>query len=194
MSTKGSAAARPRETAPPAQRAPVVGPTALPVGASSRSLLSRPKPKASTSSLVATDFIRLYQTGPIERVQLVKSGFEARSVEHVARCMNVTKDRLASTIGIARATVDRKVREGKVLSPEESERLLGVSRLVGQVQALVEESGDAAGFDAAAWVAGWLEQPLPALAGQRPADFMDTTEGQRLVANLVARAQSGAFA
>jgi len=72
--------------------------------------------------------------------------------------------------------------------------VLGMGRLVGQVQRMVEESGRPEGFDAAAWVARWMERPVPALAGRRPAELMDTAEGQALVANVLARAQSGAYA
>jgi uncharacterized protein (DUF2384 family) len=35
---------------------------------------------------------------------------------------------------------------------------------------------------------------MPALQGRRPAEFMDTAEGQAIVANLLQRAQSGAYA
>jgi uncharacterized protein (DUF2384 family) len=72
-------------------------------------------------------------------------------------------------------------------------RLLGIARLVGQVHQMVVESGDPEGFDAAAWVAQWLETPLPALDGEKPATFMDTADGQALVATLVARMQTGAY-
>lgn len=66
-------------------------------------------------------------------------------------------------------------------------------RWVGQVQAMVEESGIPEGFDAAAWLATWLEQPLPALDAKRPAELMDTAEGQSIVAQILSRAQSGAY-
>jgi putative toxin-antitoxin system antitoxin component (TIGR02293 family) len=95
---------------------------------------------------------------------------------------------------LASATVNRKSRDQKPLSSDESSRVIGMARLVGQVQAMVEESGDPEGFDAATWVAEWLEQPLPALGGRRPAELMDTPEGQNLVSNLVARLQTGAYA
>jgi uncharacterized protein (DUF2384 family) len=49
-------------------------------------------------------------------------------------------------------------------------------------------------FVAAQWVAQWLEHPLPALANARPADYMDTIEGQALVAGLLAKMQTGAYA
>ena len=39
-----------------------------------------------------------------------------------------------------------------------------------------------------------LERPLAALGGQCPSSLMDTAEGQSIVANLLARLQSGAFA
>jgi len=74
------------------------------------------------------------------------------------------------------------------------ERVLGLLKLVGQVQVMVDESGDPNGFDAAKWVSGWLERPLPALGDRAPAAFMDTAEGQQVVANLLASARSGAFA
>jgi hypothetical protein len=76
----------------------------------------------------------------------------------------------------------------------DNSRALGLACLVGHVQAIAQESGDPAGFDAAQWVAQWLEEPLPALGGKRLADLMDTAEGQSIVSNLVARVQSGAYA
>jgi putative toxin-antitoxin system antitoxin component (TIGR02293 family) len=139
-------------------------------------------------------FARVFRADPIERVKLVKDGVPASVVETLAKRMAIPKERLMATLGLARATVDRKVRENKRLSPDESSRVLGMARLVGQVQAMVEESGRPEGFDAAAWVARWLDRPLPALAGQRPAELMDTAEGQGIVANLAARMQSGAYA
>lgn len=97
-------------------------------------------------------------------------------------------------LGLPRATVDRKARDNKPLSIEHGERVLGFAKLVGQVQVMVEESGDATRFDAATWLAEWLERPQPALAGRCAADYLDTSEGQQLVSNLLARMQSGAYA
>lgn len=141
-------------------------------------------------------FAQVFTAEPMERILWIKQGLPAREVEGVARRMGISKERLMGTLGLARATIDRKVREHKPLSPDESSRLLGIAHLVGQVQAMVEESGqpDDEGFDAAQWTAAWLDRPLPALDGHRPAELMDTAEGQALVANLLARAHSGAYA
>lgn len=142
---------------------------------------------------VTTDFLKAFHADAMERIRIVKQGVPARVVDDMARRMGVPKEQLTSTLGLARATIDRKARENKPLSSDEGSKVLGMARLVGQAQAMVDESGDPAGFNAAQWVARWLDQPLPALGGQRPAALMDTQEGQGLVAQLLARLQSGAY-
>lgn len=138
-------------------------------------------------------FLKAFHYEPLERVEVIKRGVPAAMVVAVSDRMGISKERLFKTLGLPRATVDRKVREKKALSPDESSRVLGVARLVGQVQSMVNESGNPEGFNAAEWVARWLDRPVPALGGRRPAELMDTAEGQAIVANLVERAQSGAY-
>lgn len=146
------------------------------------------------ASAVTMDFVTMFHTDPMERIQLIKKGVPAKTVDVMAKRMAMPKEKLVSTLGLARATVDRKARENKPLSNDESSRVIGMGRLVGQVQAMVEESGNPENFNAAAWVASWLDRPLPALGGQRPGEFMDTSDGQALVSDLIARMQSGAYA
>ncbi|KQU86320.1 hypothetical protein ASC78_26305 [Variovorax sp. Root318D1] len=107
--------------------------------------------------------------------------------------MQMPKEKLIGTLGLARATIQRKSSQQTALSSEESSRVMGVSKLIGQAQAMVEESGAPEDFDAATWVAQWLDQPLPALNGRRPGDLMDTAEGQAMVSQLLGRLQSGAY-
>ena len=166
----------------------------------------RPHPKSPKTPREADLIVRLpgkvyriefktaYTLAPLQAVDAIKAGMPARALVSVAERMGITKERLFTTLGLPRATVDRKVRESKILTPVETSRVLGLARLVGQAQTLVEQSGDSEGFDAAQWVANWLEEPMPALQGRRPAEFMDTAEGQAIVANLLQRAQSGAYA
>ena len=80
-----------------------------------------------------------------------------------------------------------KVRHG------DSERSVGHQRLPRQIEAIVDERGYPAGFDAAAWLAKWLTAPLPALGGAAPATLMDTTGRQALVASALAKIQSGEY-
>lgn len=142
----------------------------------------------------ATDFAVVYGLGAAERIALVKRGIPAVEVSNVARTIGKPKEKLMKTLGLPRATVDRKARAKQQLSVEHGERLIGFTKLVGQVQVMVEQSGDPTGFDAAKWLGRWLERPLPALGGKCPADYMDTSEGQHLVSGLIAKMQSGAYA
>jgi len=68
------------------------------------------------------------------------------------------------------------------------------AHLIGLVQTMVEQSGNPEGFDAKLWVCDWLSHPLPALGGKMPASYIDTLEGQKLVVELLAMSQSGAYA
>ncbi|MDP1654931.1 MAG: MbcA/ParS/Xre antitoxin family protein [Hylemonella sp.] len=58
---------------------------------------------------------------------------------------------------------------------------------------MVEESGDAAGFDAREWLMRWLEKPLPALGGQRPVELLSSKDGLGVLSTLLARARAGAY-
>jgi uncharacterized protein (DUF2384 family) len=69
-----------------------------------------------------------------------------------------------------------------------------VASLVSQVQSIVEQSGDPAGFDAAQWVAHWIETPVLALGGRMPIELLDTAEGRDQVSKVLAMTQSGAYA
>lgn len=139
-------------------------------------------------------FVVYFDADPIDRVDAIKKGIPATFVDDIASEMAKPKERLLSWLSLPTATFNRKRSEGKALSREEGERVLGMARLVGQVEAMVKESGNPAGFNAAQWVANWLEEPNPALGGRKPAELMDTGEGQGIVSNLLARMQSGAYA
>lgn len=136
----------------------------------------------------------LYAMAPMLRVDLVKQGVPPEALGVLAKDMGITKEQLYGTLGVPRATMERKLRERKRLSQDESERVVGIARLVGQVERMVQESGDGEDFDAARWVAAWLDRSLPALGGSRPGALMDTAEGREIVSSLVAQIQSGAYA
>ena len=131
---------------------------------------------------------------PHERIALIRQGIPALSISRLSARMGMSKELLLSSLGLSRATISRKEKHAGLLSSDESERVLGVETLIGLVQAMVERSGDPAGFDAARWLAGWMSKPLPALAGATPASYMDTFAGQKMVGELLAMSESGAYA
>ncbi|WP_258187772.1 type II RES/Xre toxin-antitoxin system antitoxin [Trinickia symbiotica] len=152
------------------------------------------KPKRGHVLPSANLIAAVYAIEPQTRIHIIKKGVSPKIFLILAKSMAYTKEELAETLGLSTTTIDRKAKSGESLSPDQSERIVAMAKLIGQVQAIVEQSGDATDFDAAKWVARWLEEPLPALGGQRPAELMDTAEGREVVSNLLAMTQSGAYA
>ncbi len=145
-------------------------------------------------SAAVIDTNKLYRVDPQTRIAAIRKGIPASMVGELSSMMGMSKELLLGSLGLSRATISRKEKDETALSKDESERVLGVASLIGKVQAMVEESGDPTGFDAPRWVADWLAKPLPALGGATPASYMDTFEGQKLVAELLSMSQSGAYA
>src|SRR5579863_8782458 len=84
----------------------------------------------------------LHELAPIARIALVRDGVPAQAVSVIAEDMSVARDKLYAMLGLARATIERKLRDGLRLGPDESERVIGIARLIGQVRQIVTESGD----------------------------------------------------
>lgn len=147
--------------------------------------------KATTASV---DGLAAFNLPPQGRIAVIRQGIPASMIGSLSSRMGISKEMLLTSLGLSRATISRKERQATALSPDESERVLGVEALIGQVQKMVNESGDPVGFDAARWMGRWITGPVPALGGKTPASYLDTFEGQKLVANLLAMSQSGAYA
>ncbi|MCK6444310.1 antitoxin Xre-like helix-turn-helix domain-containing protein [Elstera cyanobacteriorum] len=139
-------------------------------------------------------FVRLYRASPSERIAAIKAGVPAQAAKRFIADLHLGQTVVFDALNLKTATVNKKAAQGKPLSVEESERVLGLARLVGQLEAMLEETGAGEGFDARAWLAQWLSAPLPALGGGRPIELLDTMEGQGLVARMLAQVQSGAYA
>lgn len=149
----------------------------------------------TTPQPLQPSYEEIYRSSPMERVDIIKAGVPAHLLSSLAKSMNRPKEQLIRELGMARATVDRKIRNNERLGPDEGSRVMGIARLVGQVEDMVRQGGAGAqDFDPARWLARWLDEPLPALNGRRPGEFMDTPDGQAMVAQLLARMVSGAYA
>lgn len=142
----------------------------------------------------AVAFAEIFEMPSLERAGLVKSGTPARVVNDISREMDITKERFVRITGLPRATVTRKIAGNKDLSSDESERIVGLAKLIGQVETMVRESGDASGFKPAKWFSAWIAEPIAALGGRRPEELLDTADGRDTVSRLLAQMQSGAYA
>lgn len=143
------------------------------------------------------NFREVFRSAPAARIDLIRSGVPADDFKHYVSGLGVPQERVYHMLNIPTATVNRKAAQHKVLTAEESAKVVGMAKLIGQVETMLAESGDPeaiAGFDAGKWLTDWMERPLPAFGGDRPAEYMDTIEGQEMVSRILAMMQSGAYA
>lgn len=153
---------------------------------------------ARKSALVSNpldfSFSDVYRVEPIDRIRLIREGVPARYIKVISDSMGITKDTLFKFLNLPKSTIDKKSVANQVLPIDQGERLIGMAKLVGQVESIVAESGNPEGFNAAKWVAQWLEKPSPALGGEKPSAFLDTVSGQEMISDLLAKIQTGAYA
>jgi hypothetical protein len=123
-------------------------------------------------------YVDVYHATPAERAGMIKDGMGA-----------AIANRLASDLIIGQANAFAALN----LSPDKGERVIGIAKLIGQLQVMILASGDGSALDAPAWISRWLSEPLPAFDGIRPIDLMDTMEGQARVGKALAQIQSGAY-
>ncbi len=141
----------------------------------------------------ALSYIAVYRASPLERIDMIRQGIPASEAKRLFAQLPIGQGAGFKALNLSPATVNKKAKLGQALSPEEGERIVGFAKLVGQLEAMIQDSGDPAGFDARAWMARWLTEPLPAFGGVRPADLVDTMEGQGMVSAALAQIQSGAY-
>jgi len=124
--------------------------------------------------------LRTYETAELH--SRVREGLSYESFEQLRAVVDLPASRVAELLQIPARTLARR-REAKRFEPEESDRLIRLSRLVGLTLQLFE--GDLEDTRA------WLTTPHTALANQTPLDFATTEIGAREVENLMGRLEHG---
>jgi putative toxin-antitoxin system antitoxin component (TIGR02293 family) len=114
----------------------------------------------------------------------IEQGLPMGALESLALGLGMAMPELARHLGIPARTLARRKTAGR-LSPDESERLVRVARLLEKTMALFDWDGSEA--------RQWLRQPKQALAGRSPLDYAKTEIGAREVENLLGRIEHGVF-
>lgn len=127
--------------------------------------------------------IKSYDTASLH--EKVKAGFSFAALERLQRTLDLSAGTVAEILHIPARTFQRRKDAGR-LRPDESDRLLRLSRLVGKTLELFEGDVDAA--------RSWLEAPLTALGGARPIELARTEPGANAVEVLIGRLEHGVFA
>jgi putative toxin-antitoxin system antitoxin component (TIGR02293 family) len=125
----------------------------------------------------------LHPHGPVGKLfQQVQRGLAFSALERFQRKTGLATAELANVVRIPMRTLHRRKEEGR-LAPEESDRLLRVSRVFGKAIDLFE--GDAAA------AREWLGAPQKGLDGERPMVLVKTDLGAREVEALIDRLEHG---
>lgn len=121
-------------------------------------------------------------SNPAEIIKRVEEGFSFHALERFQRKTQIPTDDLAQVVAIKLRTLHRRKKEGR-LEPDESDRLLRVSRVFAKALSLFEGDAEAA--------RRWFYTPARALGGKRPITFARTDLGTREVEALIDRLEQG---
>ena len=132
---------------------------------------------------------------PMQLVDVERNGVGGRLLKDIALTMNIPASRFFSMIGVPKATAEKKASGNQAIAGAAGQAALGVVRLLGIAESMVENSTakEARQFDAGKWLGQWIERPQPALGGKKPADLLDTPTGVEVVARVLGAMESGAY-
>jgi putative toxin-antitoxin system antitoxin component (TIGR02293 family) len=151
----------------------------------------RYKRKAGVTNFVA----RIHGAEPLQLIATERDGVASVFVKDLASELRIPSQRMFAMLGVPKATAEKKIAAGELLAGSGGRAALGIARLLGMAQAMVDGStaAAAADFDTARWLGEWLERPQPALGGRKPAELVDTPTGLAVVTRLLGAIESGAY-
>lgn len=120
----------------------------------------------------------------LKLAEKVEAGFSFDVLERLGKMTGLPLETLRVAVRITPRTLTRRRKEKK-LSPEESDRLVSVSRLLAQTFELFEGNTEAG--------MRWFQSPNRALNGQSPIETAATETGTREVENLIGRLEHGVY-
>jgi putative toxin-antitoxin system antitoxin component (TIGR02293 family) len=132
---------------------------------------------------------------PMLLIETERRGVASVFVKDLSKRMGLPAQRMFDIVGVPKATLERKVAEGGLLSGSGGRAALGIARLLGLANEIVQDSTapEAHEFDTAKWLGQWLETPQPALGGRKPAELVETPTGLEVVTRLLGAIRSGAY-
>lgn len=123
----------------------------------------------------------LVREGAVARV---RNGLPFSTLDEVAAAAGVGRPALARVIDLSPTTLARR-RNAGVLTPEESDRLVRVARIVALVHDMMLGDARAA--------RRWLGDPHDLLEGESPLERASTEVGSREVEQVIGRIRHGIF-
>jgi len=120
---------------------------------------------------------------PAQVIRVVQAGLDFAELEALREQLDLPLDRLATLLGMARATLHRRKSGGRLTS-DESDKVVRFARLLGHAVHLFGGIEDAR---------RWLKAPQRGLGGAVPLEYAQTEAGAREVENLLGRIDYGVY-
>jgi putative toxin-antitoxin system antitoxin component (TIGR02293 family) len=120
---------------------------------------------------------------PSKLIQIIKHGLPVQELDVLQASLDMPLERLASKLGISKATLHRRKSQGR-LGREESDRVLRFARLMGKAVEVLEGEENAR---------RWLSSSQFGLGGAVPLDYAETEVGAREVEDLLGRIEYGVY-
>src|SRR4051812_2229747 len=117
--------------------------------------------------------------------ELALAGLPSSVVDHLARTLGWTREKLAETLELVPRTIARRLKKKERLTTPESERMLRVARVLARASDVLE------GEDKANH---WILRENRMLGGHRPIDLLRTDIGTELVMNELVKIDYGMWA
>jgi putative toxin-antitoxin system antitoxin component (TIGR02293 family) len=120
---------------------------------------------------------------PSRLIDIIEDGLPVQELDALQISLNVPMEKLASKLGISKATLHRRKSQGR-LGRDESDRVLRFARLMGKAVEVFENEENAR---------RWLMAPQIGLGGAVPLDYAETEIGAREVEDLLGRIEYGVY-
>jgi len=117
------------------------------------------------------------------QIEQIRAGLSFRAVQNLQKALDLPMERIASVLGMSRATLHRRKLQGKI-DREASEKLVRYQSLLKKAE---EVFGDAEN------AREWLTHPQRGLGNAVPLEFAKSEIGAREVENLLGRIEYGVY-
>jgi putative toxin-antitoxin system antitoxin component (TIGR02293 family) len=133
------------------------------------------------------EFLGLRRTlhSQLELMPVIRQGLSPASLESVSRKMDLSPRETGESLGFAKRTLTRRLREKQPLTPEESERVVRLVRVLVQAIEVLGSLEKAR---------RWLQKSNRALGGEIPLRLLDNDIGGNAVLEELGRIEHGVFA
>jgi len=133
-------------------------------------------------------YVDIDQMSSTDFFKHVIDGVSSKAIQDLAFDMEVSQSALCKMLGLSPSAISRKIKTGKHLSATEGELVLGLGKLIGQLKALYNDSGEIQDFKTTTWLASWFQEPVPAFSGVKPVKYLCSIAGQQYVGKLIRQA------